>query len=178
MERREAPALSLAEWLVLCAICEQTTHRFAIAALLGPGGSLGQVWRVPKATVHRAAERLEKLSLIRMVGERRSPHGPPLWLLAATPAGRDASTQWLNTPVAHTRDIRSELMVKLALLDRAGGDPRPLLLAQQMQLAPIAAALSERAHSASGLERTIALWRHEAMSATMRFLAGLSGVAS
>lgn len=178
MDRREAPALSLADWLVLCAICEQTTHRFAIAALLGPDGSLGQVWRVPKATVHRAAERLEKLGLIRTVGERRSPNGPPLSLLAATPAGRNASARWLNTPVAHTRDIRSELMVKLALLDRAGYDPQPLLLAQQMQLAPIAAALGERAKATSGLEHAVALWRHEAMSATMRFLAGLSGVTS
>ena len=178
MAKQEVPGLSLAEWLVLCAICEQSTHRFAIAALLGPDGSLGKIWRVPKATVHRAAERLEKLGLIRMVGERHSPHGPPLSLLAATPAGRNASAQWLNTPVAHTRDIRSELMVKLALLDRAGSDPQPLLLAQQMQLAPIAAALSERAHASSGLERTVALWRHEALSATMRFLAGLSGVTS
>jgi hypothetical protein len=27
---------------------------------------------------------------------------------------------WLRTPVAHGRDVRSELMIKLALLDRAG----------------------------------------------------------
>jgi hypothetical protein len=42
----------------------------------------------------------------------------------------------LNTPVEHARDIRSELMVKLALLDRGGADP---------QLLPPSPPLGERA---------------------------------
>jgi hypothetical protein len=65
---------------------------------------------------------------------------------------------------------RSELLVKLALLDRAEADPHELLRAQQIQLAPIATALDDRLRSAEGFERTLALWRHEAMSATIRFL--------
>lgn len=108
---------------MLCAICEQSTHGFAIAALLGPDGSLGRVWRVPKSMVYRAIERIERLRLIRTVGEVDSPYGPARSLLEATTAGQGASAQWLNTPVGHARDIRSELMIKLALLDRAGTAP-------------------------------------------------------
>jgi hypothetical protein len=63
------------------------------------------------------------------------------------------------------------LLVKLALLERAGADPRELLLAQRWQLAPIASAPDDRLRSAEGCERTLALWRCEAMAVTMRFLA-------
>jgi hypothetical protein len=41
-------------------------------------------------------------------------------------------------PAGHPRDIRSELLVKLALLDRAGADLRDLLWAQRGQLTPFA----------------------------------------
>ena len=75
----------------------------------------------------------------------------------------------------HNRDVRSELLAKLALLDRAGTDPRPLLDAQREQLQPVAAALRERLASATGFERTIAAWRWETLSATLRFLDVLSG---
>lgn len=65
-------------------------------------------------------------------------------------------------------------MIKLALLDRAGADPQPLLLAQQMQLAPIAAALEDRVRATAGFEHTLAVWRHEATGATMRFLTAMT----
>ena len=74
------------------------------------------------------------------------------------------------TPVRHIRDVRSELMVKLALLDRAGADPSALVRAQLDELRPIAAALDQRLSAANGFDRTVALWRHESMAATMRFL--------
>jgi DNA-binding PadR family transcriptional regulator len=166
----QAQRLSLSEWLVLCVICEKPAHGFAIAGLLGPKGSLGDVWRVPKAMIYLAIGRLEVLGLVRTVGEERSSHGPARSVTQATPAGRQAAGQWLATPAAHLRDVRSELLVKLALLERAGSDPQPLLLAQQMVLAPVAAALRERLGAAQGFERTLILWRHEAMSATMLFL--------
>ena len=81
---------------------------------------------------------------------------------------------WLRTPVRHPRDIRSELMVKLALLDRSGTDPRDLLQAQLAQLLPVAAALDDRLRATTGFEHTLALWRHEAMTATLRFLEALT----
>ena len=39
-----------------------------------------------------------------------------------TPAGRRVAKRWLDAPVQHLRDVRTELLVKLALRDRAGLD--------------------------------------------------------
>lgn len=167
---QERPALSLTEWLVLCLAGEGPTHGFAIARLLGQQGSLGQVWRVPKPVIYRALPRLEELGLVRVVGEQPTSLGPVRSLVEATPAGREAAADWLGRPVAHIRDVRSELMVKLALLDRSGQDPRSLLAAQHQQLLPIATALRDKLNTTSGFDRTLARWRYETVSAALRFL--------
>ena len=115
------PSLSLSEWLVLCLVGEEPRHGFAIARLLGAGGSLGQVWRVPKPVVYRALQRLEQLGYVRTTGVQPSTEGPVRSLIDVTPAGREAVSAWLARPASHNRDVRSELLAKLALLDRAGG---------------------------------------------------------
>ena len=63
---------------------------------------------------------------------------------------------------------------ELALHNRTGADSRPLVRAQLARLAPAATALEDRLRTATGFERTMVLWRHEAMSATMRFLTDLA----
>ncbi len=161
--------LSLAEWLALCLIREEPTYGLVLVGLLARDGSLGQIWSVPKAVVYRALQRLELLGLIRTVGEQRTSQGPVRSLYETTPAGRQAAQAWLSTPVEHARDVRSELMVKLALLDRSGTDVRALLQAQLTRLLPAAAALDERLRATSGFEHTLVLWRHEAMTAAVRF---------
>jgi len=170
----EERSLSLAEWLVLCLVCEQPRHGFAIARLLDSDGSLGQVWRVPKPVIYRALQRLEHLKMVRTAQQQASNQGPVRSLVDATGAGRKAAAAWLARPVSHTRDVRSELLVKLALLDRAGTDPLPLIRAQREHLAPVADALRERLDSVSGFDRTLALWRFETVSATVRFLDAVS----
>ncbi len=114
--------------------------------------------------------RLEWLGLVQMAGEQRTSQGPARSLVEATRAGRTAARGWLHTPIAHGRDVRSELMIKLALLERAVGDPWDLLTEQRAQFGPLAAALADRVHATAGIEHTLALWRHKAMSATMQFL--------
>ena len=168
------PTLSLSEWLVLCLITEQATHGNAIAAQLGHIGPLGRVWHVHKAVVYRSIDRLQQAGLVVAVGEEPSSRGPVRTLVEATKHGRAAARAWLVRPVAHTRDIRSELLVKLALLDRAGTSPAGLLEAQHTQLQPIADALAGRLDAADGFERILLLWRHETVSATIRFLDALS----
>ena len=170
MPAPRAPALSLTEWLVLSLACEGPTHGFAIARLLGRQGDLGQVWHVPKQVIYRGLARLELLGLVRTVGEQATGLGPVRSVLEATPDGRQEAAAWLVTPVTHIREVRSELMVKLALLNRSGADPRPLLAGQHEQLAPIAAALAQRLDQAAGFDRTLILWRYETVSAALRFL--------
>src|SRR5437773_10375867 len=165
--------LSLAEWLVLCLVREEPTYGLVLVGLLARDGSLGQVWSVPKAVIYRALQRLEALGLIRTVETQRSSQGPVRSLCEVTPAGEAAAAAWLGTPVEHPRDVRSELMVKLALLDRSGTDSGDLLRAQLARLLPVAAALDDRLRATTGFEHTLVLWRHEAMTATLRFLEAL-----
>ena len=170
MDVREEPRLSLAEWVVLCLVCEHPTHGFAAAALLARDGDLGQIWHVQKAMVYRAMDRLERFGYIREIGKQHSSHGPVKSLSGATPVGQRAAKAWLDQPVEHPRDVRLELLIKLALRDRIGADSSELLRQQHAQLAPIAAVLSDRLDGTSGFQRTLALWRSESISATLRFL--------
>src|SRR5581483_1435592 len=88
----------------------------------------------------------------------------------ATPEGRRAARAWLGQPVSHNRDVRSELLVKLALRSRAGMGSRDLLQAQRRQLAPVAERFARQLRTATGFDRALALWRHESACATLRFL--------
>jgi PadR family transcriptional regulator AphA len=138
--------------------------------MMAADGELGHVWRVPKPVIYRALQRLETLQLVATVEVQLSNAGPARSLIAATDAGRQAAAEWLARPAGHTRDIRSELLIKLALLQRAGNDPAPLLAAQRGQLQPVADGLQEQLKTAEGFERTVILWRYETVTATLRFL--------
>jgi PadR family transcriptional regulator AphA len=167
------PRLSLGEWLVLCLVREAPTHGFAIARMLAGDGELGHVWRVPKPVIYRALQRLEAADLIATVEVQVSNAGPARSLVAVTSTGDMAARAWLDRPASHTRDIRSELLAKLALLERAGIDPGSLLRAQIAQLMPVEQGLLEQLESAAGFDRTVLLWRYETVSATLRFLQAL-----
>jgi PadR family transcriptional regulator AphA len=169
--------LSLREWVVLCVVCEGPTHGFALGKLFPRDGSLGRVWQVPRLAIYGALRRLERRGLVQWAGEQRTNLGPDRSLVTATRAGRREAKAWLRTPVAHGRDVRSELLMKLALLDRAGADPRELLRDQRAQFAPLATVLADRVQAASGMEHALALWRHETMSATMQLLDEAAGQA-
>jgi DNA-binding PadR family transcriptional regulator len=170
MPRRQGPGLSLAEWLVLCLVSQEPAHGFALAALLAPDGSVGMVWHVRKAVVYRAAQRLERLGLIMAEDRQVTSLGPPRSRLHATPEGRRAAQGWLCQPVGHPRDVRSELLLKLALLSRAGADPGDLLRAQRRQFAPVAERLASQLRNGTGFDQALTLWRHESVCAVLRFL--------
>jgi DNA-binding PadR family transcriptional regulator len=173
MPAGKEPALSRSEWIVLSLVCEGPTHGNAVASLVGADGDLGQIWRVQRGVVYRSLDRLTDLGLIRPAGEEATSKGPVRLLVEATEAGQSSARSWLQQPARHTRDIRSELLVKLALLDRSGSDPHDLLTAQRALLVPIADALRDRFTTATGFDRTLVLWRYETASATLRFLDAL-----
>jgi DNA-binding PadR family transcriptional regulator len=162
--------LSLIEWVVLCIACEKPTYGAVIAGLSSRGESLGRVWLISKAGVYRAIPRLEQFGLVRRLGPLRAEDAPPHWNITATQAGRTAAKVWLRTPVAHGREVRSELLIKLALLDWVGHNPQDLLARQRAAFGPLAAALADQVHDTTGTEHTLALWRHEMMSGTLDFL--------
>lgn len=200
MATRPASNLSLSDWTVLAVIAERPTHGWPIVRQLGADGPLGRIWTVARPVVYRSLTTLADRSLIEAAGEATG-QGPRRTIFRITPAGRRQLRRWLGTPVEHVRDVRTELLVKLALLDRAGASPRELVEAQLAQLAPILDAASRRSpggpdqpapkpepgeptepldpdeptddRSGRGFDEVLAAWRGEQTQAVDRFLRSL-----
>jgi DNA-binding PadR family transcriptional regulator len=163
------PEMSLAEWLVLAILSQQPAHGFAVAQLTASGGDLGRVWQIPKAVVYRAIGRLLEAGLI--VPEGTEPGlGPQRTVYAATGDGQAAAERWLHEPVEHVREIRSGLLLKLALLDRAGVDPAGLLRAQRAVLEPLVGAIESRRADSQGFDATLLAWRRANAVAALEFI--------
>jgi PadR family transcriptional regulator AphA len=163
------PEMSLPEWLVLAILGQHPAHGFAVAQLTASGGDLGRVWQIPKAVIYRAIGRLLDAGFI--VPEGTEPGlGPQRTVYTVTPQGREAADRWLRAPVEHVREIRSVLLLKLAMLDRTGEDPAPLLHAQREVLVPLVAAIEARRAHSEGFEATILAWRRATAVAALDFL--------
>jgi DNA-binding PadR family transcriptional regulator len=167
------PVLSLADWTVLGVVAEEPTHGWAVTRELHANGVLGRVWTVPRPVVYRSLATLASKGLIEDCGEAPGARGPQRTIVRATPRGRAALRQWLERPVGHVRDLRSELLVKLVLLDRAGHPSDELVQRQLERLAPVFAALRKRPREGDA-EDVLTLWRRESALAARRFLETLA----
>jgi PadR family transcriptional regulator AphA len=165
--------LPLAEWVVLALLDEAPRHGFALARELQPPSPIGRVWTVSRPLTYRAVDQLVNKELASPARQEASGGGPTRTILEPTAIGRRAVRAWRTAPVAHLRDVRSELLVKLLLLERAGVDRRPLIEAQREAFAPMFAALATATPSADTAEGAVELWRHESARATQRLLAAL-----
>jgi DNA-binding PadR family transcriptional regulator len=167
------PPLSLAEWTVLVLLSQQPAHGFAIAQLTEPGGELGRIWRIPRPVVYRAIGRLLDAGLV--TPESVEPGlGPQRTIYTVTAQGREAAQLWLNTPVEHVRDIRSHLLLKLALMHRAGRDPADLLKHQRAALEPIAQAIEAKQGDLDGFDAILLAWRRATAVAALAFIDDIS----
>ena len=165
----EPPSLSLTEWVVLAVISERPTHGFAVSTLTSQDGDLGRIWQIPRPAVYRALGRAGAAGLV--APQTVQPgRGPQRTIYAITPDGREAVEAWLVTPVRHVRDVRSHLLMKLALLERAGRDPGDLLVRQRAVLEPIAAAIHAERAEGGGFDATLLAWRRATAAAALSFL--------
>jgi tRNA-Thr(GGU) m(6)t(6)A37 methyltransferase TsaA len=164
---------SLPEWAALGVLSESATHGWAVAEALGPKGEIGRVHTVTRPLVYRALRGLETDGLIEVRGTTTSEAGPDRTILGATRRGRSRFNAWRGRASTHVRDLRSELMLKLLFLDRSGIDPAPLLAEQQTVLARTEAALVAQLESATGFDRTLALWRLSVGRAALSFVESL-----
>jgi DNA-binding PadR family transcriptional regulator len=163
------PSLSLPEWTVLAVLSQQPAYGFAVARLTTHGGALGRVWQIPRPVIYRSIGRLLDAGLIVPAGTEPGL-GPQRTIYTATEQGREAAGRWLDTPVQHVRDIRSQLLLKLALLDRAGADPAALLRRQREALEPIASAIQAHEAAGDGFDAILLAWRRASVVAVIDFL--------
>ena len=163
--RTVATQLPLAEWVCLTLITQKVSHGWALGTLLAPDGALGRIWTLSRPLTYRAIDGLVDKQLITRTGQAAG-RGRDRVILAPTPAGRRRVKRWLDTPVDHLRDVRTELLVKLYLRDRVGLDNHPLLAAQQDVFAPTIDVLT----AGDVDDDLVDLWRRESARAVRRFL--------
>ncbi|HZO96306.1 MAG TPA: PadR family transcriptional regulator [Gaiellaceae bacterium] len=165
--------LAPGEWAVLALLAERPAHGWALAAELGPGGELGSVWSLGRPLVYRSIEILADRGLIEPAGHEPGERGPNRTIFRATDAGRAALAQWLSEPVEHVREVRSLLLLKLIVAERAGFDPAPMLAAQHETVAAALRSLEARASASAGSEAILLRFRLESTRAVLRFVEGL-----
>ena len=168
MPRTSDQQLLLGEWACLGILYGGPTHGFAIAAQLKPEGEIGRVWSLSRALTYRSLDQLALRGYLAAVGEERGIAGGNRTILAATRSGRAQLRKWLATPVAHLRDLRSELLLKLILAERCGIDLSGTLHEQRTRVVEMCRAID--AQVAEAPHDVVALWRSESSHAALRFL--------
>jgi DNA-binding PadR family transcriptional regulator len=169
VDERELPP---GEWAILALLCEGDAHGWALVRALAPTGAVGRVWSVKRALVYRGIEALSAEGLIEAAGTAEGLRGKNRTVLRATELGRRRVNDWLAEPIAHVRDARSLLLLKLLFHTRAGRSPRRLLREQVRVLARIEAALETQVASDEPTEAMMASLRLEMTRAVSRFVAG------
>jgi PadR family transcriptional regulator AphA len=168
MARVRTEGLLVGEWACLGLLAEAPSHGFAVAKRLAPDGDVGRVWSLSRPLTYRAMGILSARGFIEAVGEEPGTAGGPRTIYAVTKAGRASLRRWLAEPVAHQRDVRSELLLKLVLCGIAGVEAAPLIAAQREAFAPMATTLAGEARRHP--DDPVMLWRAESSRAVARFL--------
>jgi DNA-binding PadR family transcriptional regulator len=164
--------LLLGEWACLGILYPAPTHGFAIAARLKPTGDIGRVWSLSRALTYRSLEQLTTRGYVHAVGEEKGIAGGNRTILAATRSGRAQLRKWLDTPVVHLRDMRSELLLKLIIADLCGIGISDMLERQQAHIEAMAGAIADQVDESAPVD-VVDLWRQETSQTALRFLARL-----
>ncbi len=169
MSRATQQQLLLGEWACLGILYPAPSHGFAIAARLKPGGDVGRVWSLSRALTYRSLVQLADRGYVHAVGEEPGIAGGNRTILAATRSGRAQLRKWLDTPVAHFRDLRSELLLKLVIADLCGIAIGDMLDRQHAHIEAMAAAMAAQVDDDAAVD-VVDVWRQEASQAALRFL--------
>lgn len=155
---------TLAREVVLALVVAEPRHGWALQRELSPGGRIGRAWSLSRQLTYRAIDAIVEEGHARR-GPPRDGGGADRVTVSATAGGRRHSRRWLDTPVAHLRDARTELLVKLMLREQLGMDTAVFLAAQRDVFDPL---ITRLLSSTDG--GVVATWRRENADAVRRFL--------
>jgi PadR family transcriptional regulator AphA len=156
----------------LVLVSQGVGHGYDLARHFAPDGSIGAVLTHSRPVVYRAIKQLESMGLVtsrEAVGVR----GQLKWTLACTATGRRAARAWLTSPVDHLRDMRSDFLVRILLLQRVGEDTSDFVRIQRSVLDARTTQIL-----ANPTRDPVSLWRREQVRAALRFLDELEGLVS
>ena len=149
-------------------------HGFALARMLSPEAELGRAWSVSRPQVYRAIEQLAEAGFAKAGQVETGSRGPGRTPFQITASGTRSAREWLDQPVDHLRDARSELLIKIMLRDRSAMPRSPFIDVQHEVFSALTDALVAR--SDADPEDLVAMWRAEmargVLSAIQRLRAG------
>jgi len=170
---RRAQPLGVAEHALLGLLQLRPRHGYELAEVFGPGGELGDVYRVHISLLYAHLKRLEALGYVAATTVPQGPR-PPRQVYQITEAGRQELWRWLDAPVAHNRDVRVELLLKLYLSRLLPDHDTAALIARQLAVAREWLGRLHReveAHPAGSFARLVREMRLAATEATVAWLA-------
>ncbi len=125
-ERHEA-----AEYALLGLLREGPCHGYLLAAAFAPGGRLAEVMRLKMSQLYAYLHKLERQGWVHASDEDPAA-ARPRRRFTLTQAGERAFDAWLARPVAATRDVRLDFLLKLTFaVERDPGVARLLVAAQR-----------------------------------------------
>ena len=157
----------LARNVVLALIVHEPRHGWALQEVLSPRGEIGQAWTLSKQLVYRAIDSLVDAGLARRTAPKDGG-GAERVTISATTSGRRHAMAWLDTPVEHLRDVRTELVVKVMLREQFELPISRFIQRQRQQFEPLIVAIET-----TQAKTPVHMWRRESASAVKRFLTRL-----
>jgi molybdopterin-binding protein len=169
MTAKASLELDLVSAACLVLISRGECHGYELAKQFEVGTTLGHVLTLSRPVVYRAIKTLEALQLVRSI-ESTGIRGQLKWKLKCTSSGEKIVKKWLGSPVQNLRDLRTEFLIKLLLLQISKQNSKPLIKAQREALKTRIANLL-----ADVSATPISIWRREQARAALRFLDELEG---
>jgi DNA-binding PadR family transcriptional regulator len=148
---RDAPQAELPAahaLLGLLALSGGTAHGYELARQFRRNQPLGGIIRLKQAMLYKHLKKLANLDWVTVTVEEQGTR-PPRQLCHLTPAGSAELRRWLSEPVARTREIRLEFLVKLYFAWQLDMDlARRLIREQRAVASQIAESLTRQLEAA------------------------------
>ena len=164
MARQDA---QLARNVVLALVVHTPRHGWAIHEQLSPNGEIGHAWTLSRQLVYRAIDTLVEDGLVKRAMPKDGGGGDKV-IISPTTTGKRVAMKWLETPITHLRDVRTELVLKVMLREKMGLPLASFLESQHVIFDPLIASINK---DASG--SPVNLWRKESANAVKRYLSRL-----
>lgn len=144
-------------------------HGYAIAQEFAADGDVGVVLTVSRPVVYRELAALESRGLMTSRATR-GVRGQAKKTLRLTAAGNKALDRWLEEPVMHIREMRTEFLLKVLMREKLQMEVAPFVSAQRDALSDVTTTLAK-----SREQSLVMAWRREQARAVVRFLDELEG---
>lgn len=154
----------LARCVILALVTHKPRHGWALYEELAPTGEIGRAWTLSRQLVYRAIDSLEDEALVRRAAPKDGG-GADKVVVSPTALGKRVVNAWLEEPVAHLRDVRTELVVKIMLRNKFDLPLQLFIERQEQEFESLIHSIKK-----SATLSPIDMWRIESANAVSRYL--------